>query len=69
MEKGINLIIFETKNEIAKVINDCRLPVSVVRQIIKEIDNEIAVLEKQQIKKEQEEYLKAQEKGEDKGNI
>lgn len=72
MEKGINLTIFETKSEIAKIINDCRLPVSVVRQIIKEIDNEVSVLEKQQIKKEQEEYnekLKAQKEEKVEGNI
>ena len=69
MEKGINLTIFETKKKIVQLINESNLPIIVVRQIISELLHELSTLEQEQIKKEYEEFLKAQEKGEENGTI
>ena len=68
-EKGINLLAFETKNKIADVINESHLPAVVVSQIIREISREVSVIEQREIRREQQEYLKAQRKGDKDGNI
>ena len=56
VEKGINLAIYELRNKIATELNNCKLPISVARQIIKEINGELEVMEQEQIKKEMQEY-------------
>lgn len=69
LEKGINLLAFETKNKIADVINGSHLPAVVVSQIIREISREVSVIEQREIQKERQEYLNAQKEGEKDGNI
>jgi len=59
MEKGINLKIQEVKENLITEIENSNFPVTVIKYILEDILNQINLLERNAIKKEQEAYDKA----------
>lgn len=57
-QKGVNLMIFDFKNEIIKALNDSVLPISIKRQVFDEISTQIGAAEEKTI---QEELMKYQQ--------
>lgn len=62
MEKSFNLKVLETRDNISKIINTSKLPISMITAIIRDLLNEIMMVEKQIIEQEQKEYEKEAEK-------
>lgn len=65
MNKPANLIVEETKENIAKAINESGLPPFLIEPIIKDIYNQIVFLKQQELekaKKDYEESLKEEKK-------
>lgn len=58
MEKGINLRIQETKENIANVINDAKLPPGVMQMILESFVTQIQNINSQMINVELEAYKK-----------
>ena len=66
-QKGVNLMIFDFKNEIIKVLNDSILPISIKRQVFDEISAQIGIAEEKEIQAERIKYqedLKEEQKKE-----
>ncbi len=63
-EKGINLQIFELKQNLAKVLNETKMPTVVKQMALFEITNQVNQLAAQEIEAER----KAWEEGEKNGN-
>lgn len=59
MEKPANIKAVELKNNIAKLLNDSKLPAFVTRPIIEDIYNQTINLEQMQLENSQREYEEA----------
>lgn len=65
MNKPANLIVEETKVNIAKVINESGLPPFLLEPILKDLYNQVNILKQQELeqsKKQYEDSLKQEEK-------
>ena len=60
MDKPISVVLEELKQDIINSINNTNLPICIIEPIIKDLYNEIAILSKQQLAKDKEEYEKSQ---------
>ena len=61
MEKTVDLVIEETKMNIAQVINASNLPMCIVTMILKDLYTDCKSLSSEQLIQHQMEYKKAQE--------
>ena len=65
MNKPANLIMEETKENIAKVVNESGLPAFLLEPILKDLYNQVNILKQQELeqsKKQYEDSLKQEEK-------
>lgn len=65
MNKPANLIMEETKENIAKVVNESGLPPFLLEPILKDLYNQVSILKQQELEKSRQEYensLKQEEK-------
>lgn len=58
-QKGINLMIYDFKSEIVKMLNDSILPISIKRQIFEEILSNMQLAEEKVIQEERAKYQEA----------
>lgn len=58
MEKSINIVIEETKQNLANVINNSELPMGIIELIINDIQNQVINAKNNQLSQEIEEYNK-----------
>ena len=66
MEKTVDLVIEETKMNIAQVINASNLPMCIVTMILKDLYTDCKSLSSEQLIQHQMEYKKAQEEAQGK---
>lgn len=58
MEKSFNLKVIATRENINKIINESKLPITMVTAIIRDVYHEILMIEKRIIEQEQKESEK-----------
>ena len=56
MNKPANLIMEETKENIAKVVNESGLPPFLLEPILKDLYNQVSILKQQELEKSRQEY-------------
>lgn len=69
MEKTVDLVIEETKMNIAQVINASNLPMCIVTMILKDLYTDCKSLSSEQLIQHQMEYKKAQEEAQGKEQL
>lgn len=69
MEKTVDLVIEETKMNIAQVINTSNLPMCIVTMILKDLYTDCKSLSSEQLIQHQMEYKKAQEEAQEKEQL
>lgn len=69
MEKTVDLVIEETKMNIAQVINASNLPMCIVTMILKDLYTDCKSLSSEQLIQHQMEYKKAQEEAQKKEQL
>ena len=69
MEKTVDLVIEETKMNIAQVINASNLPICIVTMILKDLYTDCKSLSSEQLIQHQMEYKKAQEEAQGKEQL
>lgn len=60
MEKPITLTIFETKKEIAEIIQESSLPIYIIEPIMRELYVDIKTMNEQKLQEDMEKYMKGQ---------
>lgn len=64
IQKGSNLIIQETKQDLMSTLNSAlqELPVTVLEMLIKDLARELTIMSEEALKQEQEQYQEAMQK-------
>jgi hypothetical protein len=61
MGKPFNLNVVDTKDQIAKVINESGLPITMLSSILRDMYNELVAVEKQVIEQERQSFEQQKE--------